>query len=158
MERAHELLNQLVYLDDNNEKGGGEERLAAEGGGRDRNSSGLVPTSSSSAAAAATAPLAASTFKKRKKQGSAGAAGNASSVTCYACRPWSRDDLLRRLRTYSTRTWFCKLDKVSSIVCASKGWINTKSDELECEVCKAKAIYPSCPSPDPKEVEQVAEK
>ncbi|QDZ23251.1 hypothetical protein HOP50_10g57890 [Chloropicon primus] len=74
------------------------------------------------------------------------------------CRPWSRDDLLRRLKTYSTRTWFCKLEKVSAMKCASKGWVNTGIDTIECESCRARAIYPKCASALPKDVASVAEK
>lgn len=51
-------------------------------------------------------------------------------------RPWNRSDLLRRLRSYHSRTWFAKPDIISAPVCASYGWINEECDTLYCQSCK----------------------
>jgi len=58
-----------------------------------------------------------------------------------ACRPWDRDDLFRRLRTFSARTWFCKPAPVSPLNCARRGWENLGVDRLGCESCSATLTF-----------------
>lgn len=76
-----------------------------------------------------------------------------------SCRPYSKEDYLTRLKTYSAGNWFGKPDsvtktnpflgyhnlsclilasgqlnlQVSPPVCALHGWFNSKMDELKCE-------------------------
>lgn len=47
---------------------------------------------------------------------------------------WDRGDLLRRLATYKSSTWFCKPEPIGAVECARRGWINTGVDMLTCEV------------------------
>lgn len=49
-------------------------------------------------------------------------------------RPFDRGDLFRRLATFKSGTWFCKPDAISPVACARRGWTNTASDLLTCEV------------------------
>ena len=133
--RAQALLDQLVYWD----------------GKKMGSNDGTSPSLSASAAPSASA-------RGKRKAPLLTATPAEVDAKVVVCRPWSREDLLRRLRTYSTRTWFCKLDQVSAIACASRGWVNSGVDTLECESCKARAIYPACASASPKDVGAVAEK
>ena len=128
MERAQELLDQLVYMD-GKKRERSPDAAPASGLKRPRGDAGTTPPAT-----------------RGPPTGEA------------TCRPWIREDLLRRLRTFSSRTWFCKLDKVSAIRCASKGWVNSGVDALECESCRARAIYPPCASAAPKDVDGVATK
>ncbi|KAB5524705.1 hypothetical protein DKX38_022454 [Salix brachista] len=58
-----------------------------------------------------------------------------SSADAPLCRPWDRGDLMRRLATYKSMTWFAKPKVVSSVNCARRGWINLDIDIIACEAC-----------------------
>jgi len=150
MDRAQKLLDQLVYLEER--KDPADEDAVAGG-------DGILASPRQTALPSTSSALDPIGRKRRASALLPSARGqSAEDQSAVVCRPWSREDLLRRLRTYSTRTWFCKLDIVSATACASKGWINSGFDTLECELCKAKVFYPLCPSPSPKDVAGVAEK
>ncbi|BBH04076.1 C3HC zinc finger-like protein [Prunus dulcis] len=53
------------------------------------------------------------------------------------CRPWDRGDLMRRVATFKSMTWFAKPKVVSAINCARRGWINVDTDIIACESCGA---------------------
>ena len=56
-------------------------------------------------------------------------------------RPWEQQDLLQRLHTFKTRTWFGKPSQINALVCARHGWINTGPDKLACEVGNAFTLH-----------------
>ncbi|KAE8735011.1 putative serine-threonine protein kinase, plant-type [Hibiscus syriacus] len=53
------------------------------------------------------------------------------------CRPWDRGDLLRRLSTFKSMTWFAKPKVVSAVNCAMRGCM----DILVCESCGARLLF-----------------
>ncbi|TXG51525.1 hypothetical protein EZV62_024049 [Acer yangbiense] len=53
------------------------------------------------------------------------------------CRPWDRGDLMRRLATFKSMTWFAKPKVVSAVNCARRGWVNVDTDIIACESCGA---------------------
>lgn len=63
-----------------------------------------------------------------------------SSVHCvtgqghHPCRTWDRGDLLRRLHSFKSSTWFCKPPGAGPMECARRGWVNHSMDMLSCEV------------------------
>ncbi|KAM0980009.1 hypothetical protein ACFX13_016048 [Malus domestica] len=61
------------------------------------------------------------------------------------CRPWDRGDLMRRVATFKSMTWFAKPKVVSALNCARRGWINVDADILVCESCGARLLF-STPS------------
>jgi hypothetical protein len=64
-------------------------------------------------------------------------------------RPWDHSDLLQRLQTYKSATWFAKPKELGAPVCALRGWVNCANDLLKCECCGAKlhmTIPPNLPS------------
>mmetsp|Transcript_11983 Transcript_11983/g.30575 ORF Transcript_11983/g.30575 Transcript_11983/m.30575 type:complete len:488 (+) Transcript_11983:385-1848(+) len=169
MDRAQELLDQLVYLGGDDPKHDkkqqrniskrkkNEQRKSEKqqtDGGDDEANQGKT---SKTTFVLPKFDLAQVLPKKRKLKGR-GSVEDGQPEPASACRTWSRDDLLRRLRTYSSRTWFCKPKSISSVVCASKGWSNVGLDTLECVACKARAICPAIISPEPKAIAQAAQK
>jgi hypothetical protein len=54
------------------------------------------------------------------------------------CRPWSRQDFVERLQSYSSGTWFAKPEIISPMVCARHGWLNVSMDTLRCASCAQK--------------------
>ncbi|VVB00819.1 unnamed protein product [Arabis nemorensis] len=61
------------------------------------------------------------------------------------CRPWDRGDLMRRLATFKSMTWFAKPQVISAVNCARRGWVNSDTDTIACESCGAH-LYFSAPS------------
>uniref|UniRef100_F6I083 C3HC-type domain-containing protein n=1 Tax=Vitis vinifera TaxID=29760 RepID=F6I083_VITVI len=61
------------------------------------------------------------------------------------CRPWDRGDLMQRLATFKSMTWFAKPEVVSAINCARRGWVNVDMDIIACEACGARLLF-SAPS------------
>ncbi|MBA0732072.1 hypothetical protein Gogos_016185 [Gossypium gossypioides] len=61
------------------------------------------------------------------------------------CRPWDRGDLLRRLSTFKSMTWFAKPKVVNAVNCARRGWVNVDMDIIACESCGARLLF-STPS------------
>uniref|UniRef100_A0A6N2L6N1 C3HC-type domain-containing protein n=1 Tax=Salix viminalis TaxID=40686 RepID=A0A6N2L6N1_SALVM len=62
-----------------------------------------------------------------------------SSADAPLCRPWDRGDLMRRLATYKSMTWFAKPKVVSAVNCARRGWINLDIDIIAFE--KAALVF-----------------
>ncbi|KAI4374654.1 hypothetical protein MLD38_012622 [Melastoma candidum] len=58
-----------------------------------------------------------------------------------SCRPWEREDLLRRLATFDPSHWFGKPKPASSLACARRGWLNVDLDKILCESCGASLNY-----------------
>ncbi|KAH6797230.1 hypothetical protein C2S52_021784 [Perilla frutescens var. hirtella] len=61
------------------------------------------------------------------------------------CRPWDRGDLLRRLSTFKSITWFAKPQVVSPMQCARRGWVNVDMDTIACVSCNTRLLF-STPS------------
>ncbi|KAL4325681.1 hypothetical protein GQ457_11G031520 [Hibiscus cannabinus] len=72
------------------------------------------------------------------------------------CRPWDRGDLLRRLSTFKSMTWFAKPKVVSAVNCARRGWVNVDMDILACESCGARLLFSTPPSWTRQQVEKAA--
>ncbi|KAF1001754.1 uncharacterized protein LOC141703480 [Apium graveolens] len=65
------------------------------------------------------------------------AGGSAIGYSQPPCRPWERNDLLRRLSTFKLSTWSAKPEAASNLACARRGWFNGDVDKIECESCFA---------------------
>ncbi|KAK1592509.1 hypothetical protein Q3G72_026078 [Acer saccharum] len=74
-----------------------------------------------------------------------------------SCRPWEREDLLRRLATFKPSNWFGKPKVASSLACAQRGWMNTDVDRVACESCGACLSFVSIPSWTAAEVEDAGQ-
>ncbi|CAH1422344.1 unnamed protein product [Lactuca virosa] len=72
------------------------------------------------------------------------------------CRPWDRDDLLNRLATFKSMTWFAKPEVVSAINCARRGWVNVDMDIIACESCGARLFFSTPSSWAQQQVENAA--
>lgn len=83
---------------------------------------------------------------------------NASGGTVQSpmCRPWDREDLLTRLATFKSMTWFAKPEVVSAINCARRGWINVDMDIIACESCRARLFFSTPSSWAQQQVEKAA--
>ncbi|KAL5784928.1 hypothetical protein ACOSQ2_007320 [Xanthoceras sorbifolium] len=69
----------------------------------------------------------------------------AGSSEAPLCRPWDRGDLMRRLATFKSMTWFAKPKVVNAVNCARRGWVNVDTDIITCESCGARLLF-STPS------------
>lgn len=78
------------------------------------------------------------------------------SVEAPVCRPWDRGDLLKRLATFKSMTWFAKPQVVSAVNCARRGWVNVDSDIIACEACGARLLFSSPSSWTHHQVEKAA--
>ncbi|KAJ0890078.1 putative Zinc finger, C3HC [Helianthus annuus] len=72
------------------------------------------------------------------------------------CRPWDREDLLKRLATFKSMTWFAKPEVVSAVNCARRGWINVDTDTIACESCGARLFFSTPSSWAQEQVEKAA--
>ncbi|XP_021905542.1 uncharacterized protein LOC110820401 [Carica papaya] len=72
------------------------------------------------------------------------------------CRPWDRGDLMRRLATFKSMTWFAKPKVVSAVNCARRGWVNVDMDIIACEACGARLLFSTPPSWTQQQVEKAA--
>ncbi|XP_039015561.1 nuclear-interacting partner of ALK-like [Hibiscus syriacus] len=72
------------------------------------------------------------------------------------CRPWDRGDLLRRLSTFKSMTWFAKPKVVNFVNCAMRGWVNVDMEILACESCGTHLLFSTPPSWTQQQVENVA--
>ncbi|XP_047321832.1 uncharacterized protein LOC124925782 [Impatiens glandulifera] len=61
--------------------------------------------------------------------------------TTPLCRPWDREDLMRRLTTFKSMTWFGKPKVVSAVNCARRGWVNVDADTIACESCGSRIFF-----------------
>uniref|UniRef100_A0A2P2KTH8 C3HC-type domain-containing protein n=1 Tax=Rhizophora mucronata TaxID=61149 RepID=A0A2P2KTH8_RHIMU len=72
------------------------------------------------------------------------------------CRPWDRGDLMRRLATFKSMTWFAKPEVVSAVNCARRGWINVDMDIISCEACRVRLLFSTPSSWTQQQVEKAA--
>lgn len=56
-------------------------------------------------------------------------------------RPWSRDDFLARVSTFSPARWFAKPSLLSPLQCARFGWVNTGSNLVKCTQCNSTLAF-----------------
>ncbi|EFJ24310.1 hypothetical protein SELMODRAFT_414895 [Selaginella moellendorffii] len=97
-------------------------------------------------------PLALERSPGEKNAGEKNAGEIASSST-PSCRPWDREDLLRRLGTFKSVSWFGKPSAAGPVACARRGWINVDMDLLCCEVCGSRLSFSFPATWSKKEVE-----
>ncbi|KFK36054.1 hypothetical protein AALP_AA4G071800 [Arabis alpina] len=72
------------------------------------------------------------------------------------CRPWDRGDLMRRLATFKSMTWFAKPQVISAVNCARRGWVNNETDTIACESCGAHLYFSAPASWSKQQVEKAA--
>lgn len=72
------------------------------------------------------------------------------------CRPWDREDLMKRLATFKSMTWFAKPKVVSAVNCAMRGWVNIDVDIIACESCGARLLFSTPSSWSQEQVEKAA--
>ncbi|PWA64270.1 C3HC zinc finger-like protein [Artemisia annua] len=72
------------------------------------------------------------------------------------CKPWDREELLKRLATFKSMTWFAKPQVVSAIECARRGWVNVDMDIIACESCGARLLFSTPSSWAQEQVEKAA--
>ncbi|KAL8159004.1 hypothetical protein V2J09_000541 [Rumex salicifolius] len=72
------------------------------------------------------------------------------------CRPWDRGDLMRRLATFKSMTWFAKPKAVDAVNCARRGWINVEMDVIACEMCGSRLLFTTPASWNRHQVEKAA--
>ncbi|KAI3440539.1 C3HC-type domain-containing protein [Psidium guajava] len=80
----------------------------------------------------------------------------AGSSQTPECRPWDRGDLMRRLSTFKSMTWFAKPKAVSAVNCARRGWVNVDMDIIACEACGARVLFSTPSSWSREQVEKAA--
>lgn len=68
--------------------------------------------------------------------------GRTERGSVQRCRPYNRADLLARIATYRSMTWFAKPFSASPTACARRGWVNTDVDVLKCNACNAELEAP----------------
>ncbi|CAL8460907.1 g438 [Coccomyxa elongata] len=73
----------------------------------------------------------------------------------HPCRTWDRGDLLRRLHSFKSSTWFCKPPGAGPMECARRGWVNHSIDMLSCEFCGARLSLPLPTTLPPEEVTKI---
>ncbi|XP_059661638.1 uncharacterized protein LOC132307790 [Cornus florida] len=78
------------------------------------------------------------------------------SIQTPLCRPWDRGDLLKRLATFKSMTWFAKPKVVSAVNCARRGWVSVDVDTIACESCGARLFFTTPPSWTQQQVEKAA--
>ncbi|GLT44136.1 hypothetical protein SLA2020_180510 [Shorea laevis] len=89
-------------------------------------------------------------------EGSQHPSASAGSSQAPMCRPWDRGDLMRRLATFKSMTWFAKPKVVSAVNCARRGWVNVDMDIIACESCGARLFFSTPPSWSQERVEKAA--
>ncbi|XP_076888877.1 uncharacterized protein LOC143539446 [Bidens hawaiensis] len=87
---------------------------------------------------------------------SKGSVTDSQPVHSPRCRPWDREDLLRRLATFKSMTWFAKPEVISAINCALRGWINVDIDTIACISCGARLFFSAPSSWAQQQVENAA--
>nr|DAD35221.1 TPA_asm: hypothetical protein HUJ06_005861 [Nelumbo nucifera] len=78
------------------------------------------------------------------------------SAQAPLCRPWDRGDLMRRLATFKSMTWFGKPKVMSAVNCSRRGWINVETDIIACEACGARLLFSTPSSWTQQQVEKAA--
>ncbi|XP_024030772.1 uncharacterized protein LOC21405100 [Morus notabilis] len=79
-----------------------------------------------------------------------------TSYQAPMCRPWDRGDLMRRLATFKSMTWFAKPKVMSALNCARRGWINVDIDTITCEACQARLLFSTPSAWNQQQVEKLA--
>ncbi|EIE22030.1 zf-C3HC-domain-containing protein [Coccomyxa subellipsoidea C-169] len=79
----------------------------------------------------------------------------ATGASHHPCRTWDRGDLLRRLHSFKSSTWFCKPAGAGPVECARRGWVNHSMDMLSCEFCRARLSLPLPPTLPPEEIREI---
>ncbi|KAL3686944.1 hypothetical protein R1sor_013253 [Riccia sorocarpa] len=87
-----------------------------------------------------------STPSSRPPRAAVSTSAPAHGTSHPSCRPWDRGDLLRRLATFKSLTWFGKPQAAGPVACARRGWVNVDVDLLACEGCGAHLSFPVPPS------------
>ncbi|KAJ9677102.1 hypothetical protein PVL29_022211 [Vitis rotundifolia] len=77
-------------------------------------------------------------------------------VQAPLCRPWDREDLMKRLATFKSMTWFAKPKVISAVNCARRGWVNVEMDIIACEACGARLLFSTPSSWTQQQVEKAA--
>ncbi|KAI7743657.1 hypothetical protein M8C21_031025 [Ambrosia artemisiifolia] len=95
-------------------------------------------------------------FKSRTSMAEEVQNGSAGAVESPVCRPWDREDLLKRIATFKSMTWFAKPEVVSAINCARRGWINVDMDIIACDSCGARLFFSTPSSWAQEQVEKAA--
>ncbi|KAF6168988.1 hypothetical protein GIB67_038485 [Kingdonia uniflora] len=72
------------------------------------------------------------------------------------CRPWDRGDLMKRVATFKSMTWFGKPKVVNAINCALRGWINVEMDIIACEACGIRLLFSTPSSWTHQQIEKAA--
>ncbi|KAK1297977.1 hypothetical protein QJS10_CPB14g00174 [Acorus calamus] len=72
------------------------------------------------------------------------------------CRPWERQDLMKRLATFKSMTWFAKPKVISPVNCARRGWVNVEMDIIACEACGARLLFSTPVAWSREQVEKAA--
>ncbi|CAN8321035.1 unnamed protein product [Cochlearia groenlandica] len=75
---------------------------------------------------------------------------------CGICRPWDRGDLMIRLSTFKSMTWFAKPQVISAVNCATRGWVNVETDTIACESCGTRLYFAAPSSWSKQQVEKAA--
>ncbi|KAK3014437.1 hypothetical protein RJ639_008065 [Escallonia herrerae] len=101
------------------------------------------PISKSISTAAKSASLGAVQLPRGKKRPSATAA-LAVEHSAPLCRPWDRGDLLRRLATFKSMTWFAKPEAIHTVTANGEGGIGEKTS---CPATATGAPVNSCSTP-----------
>ncbi|XP_047974739.1 uncharacterized protein LOC125216978 isoform X1 [Salvia hispanica] len=72
------------------------------------------------------------------------------------CRPWDRGDLVKRLSTFKSMTWFAKPQVVSPLECARRGWVNVDMDTIACVSCNTRLLFSTPSAWGKQQVEKAA--
>ncbi|PRQ16451.1 putative Zinc finger, C3HC [Rosa chinensis] len=91
-----------------------------------------------------------------REQGFRHCSAPASPSQPPVCRPWDRGDLMRRVATFKSMTWFAKPKVVSALNCARRGWVNIDVDTIACESCRARVLFSTPSSWNQQQVEKAA--
>lgn len=83
-------------------------------------------------------------------------ASTSTSSPAPMCRPWDRRDLVRRLATFKSMTWFGKPKVVGPVNCARRGWVNVDVDLIACEACGTRLSFSTPPTWTKQQVENAA--
>ncbi|GAB2281187.1 hypothetical protein Dimus_015791 [Dionaea muscipula] len=113
-------------------------------------------TSSSSSDKAARGQKRPFSFLESKSRREKGDAARNVSAEESSCRPWERGDLIRRLATFKSMTWFARPKVIDPVSCAKRGWVNVDMDTIACEVCGARLLFSTPSSWSREQVEKAA--
>ena len=77
--------------------------------------------------------------RARRDSHDGGSLASSSAGAASLCQPWSSDQFVERVQTYSLARWFGKPFALSPLQCSRYGWVcsATKPDTLSCPSCAA---------------------